>query len=300
MSSSSPLVSVIMNCYNGEKYLRKAIDSVITQTYTNWEIIFWDNQSTDGSANIFNKIDNNRLKYFYAPFHSTLYSARNHAIKKSKGDFIAFLDVDDYWISTKLELQVSLFTDKKIGLVYSNFFWKNEIKGLNYIAHKKKLPSGFVLDDILKGYNVGLLTIIVRRSALLRVQPPFNSKYNIIGDYDMTTRLAVDWKFGVIQTPTAYCRWHGGNLQIIEQGRQIHELCEWIALSSKNYKISQNKEFVKLGSNIKRMKSVYEAQNGNYLYSIKSFFKIPGLKNKLKIITAIILPKAIFNKITGR
>ena len=60
------------------------------------------------------------------------------------------------------------------------------------------------------------------------------------------------------------------------------------------------KEFVKLGSNIKRMKSVYEAQNGNYLYSIKSFFKIPGLKNKLKIITAIILPKAIFNKITGR
>ena len=59
-----PLVSVIMNCYNGEKYLREAIDSIYAQTYTNWEIIFWDNASTDNSAEIA-KLSDSRLKYFY-------------------------------------------------------------------------------------------------------------------------------------------------------------------------------------------------------------------------------------------
>jgi len=77
-----PLVSVVMNCYNGEKYLREAIESVLTQTCQNWEIIFWDNQSTDRSAEIFKSYADPRLKYFYAPKHTWLYEARNYAIEK--------------------------------------------------------------------------------------------------------------------------------------------------------------------------------------------------------------------------
>ena len=80
-----PLVSVIMNCYNGERYLEEAIDSIIDQTYNNWELIFWDNQSTDKSANIFKKYNDKRLKYYYSNKHTLLYEARNFALKKSKG-----------------------------------------------------------------------------------------------------------------------------------------------------------------------------------------------------------------------
>ena len=58
------LVSVIVNCFNGEKYLSETIESVISQNYTNWELIFWDNISTDLSAEIFNKYNDRRLKYF--------------------------------------------------------------------------------------------------------------------------------------------------------------------------------------------------------------------------------------------
>ena len=61
-----PLVSIIMNCLNGEKYLNSAIDSVINQTYKNWELIFWDNRSTDNSANILKKYKDKRIKYFYS------------------------------------------------------------------------------------------------------------------------------------------------------------------------------------------------------------------------------------------
>ena len=80
-----PLVSVIMNCYNGEKYIREAIDSVISQTYQNWEIIFWDNQSTDRSAEIVKGYNEPRIRYVYAQKHTLLYEARNYAIVESSG-----------------------------------------------------------------------------------------------------------------------------------------------------------------------------------------------------------------------
>ena len=98
-----PLVSVIMNCYNGEMYLREALDSVLSQTYTNWELIFWDNQSSDKSETIFLSYDDSRLIYFYAPQHTNLGKARTLAIEKTRGQWIAFLDVDDLWFPEKLD-----------------------------------------------------------------------------------------------------------------------------------------------------------------------------------------------------
>ena len=83
MSKEQPLITVLMNCYNGEKYLREAVDSVINQTYANWEIIFWDNQSRDLSAKFFLEYDDSRLKYFYAQKHTELGDARIEAISKA-------------------------------------------------------------------------------------------------------------------------------------------------------------------------------------------------------------------------
>ena len=78
--SKQPLVSVIINCFNGEMYLREALNSVIAQTYKNWEIIFWDNKSEDKSAEIFKSYVDKRFQYFYANEHTSLYKARNLAI----------------------------------------------------------------------------------------------------------------------------------------------------------------------------------------------------------------------------
>jgi len=128
---NQPLISVIMNCYNGEKYLKDAIDSVISQTYKNWEIIFWDNQSNDESSKIFKNYKDDRLKYYYAESHTEiLYKARNFALKKAIGDYIAFLDTDDWWLPEKLEKQIPLFKDPDVGLVYGNawLFFEKKIK----------------------------------------------------------------------------------------------------------------------------------------------------------------------------
>ena len=79
-----PKVSILMNCYNGEKYLHHAIESVLFQTYKNWEIIFWDNRSTDNSAFILKSYKDNRIKYYLASSHSKLGEARKKAFSKSK------------------------------------------------------------------------------------------------------------------------------------------------------------------------------------------------------------------------
>ena len=104
----NPLVSVIINCFNGEEFLREAIDSVLAQTYTHWEIIFWDNQSTDATAEIVKSYTDSRIRYYYAPNHTPLGEARNLAVEKTKGEYINFLDADDIWMPNKLEEQIKL------------------------------------------------------------------------------------------------------------------------------------------------------------------------------------------------
>ena len=92
-----PLVSIIINCFNGEQFLRETIESVINQTYPNWEMIFWVNQSTDSSADIVNSYEDPRIRYIYASEHTSLGKARSLAIKEARGEYISFLDSDDMW-----------------------------------------------------------------------------------------------------------------------------------------------------------------------------------------------------------
>jgi len=89
---SASLVSVLMNCFNGEKYLREAIDSIINQTHQNWELVFWDNQSTDKSKAIFDSYQDDRLKYYYAPEHTDLGGGRaNGFLPSLKSSYNCFL-----------------------------------------------------------------------------------------------------------------------------------------------------------------------------------------------------------------
>ncbi len=120
----SELVSIIINCHNGEKFLRRCLQSVINQNYKNWEIIFWNNNSTDNSKKIFHSYNDERFNYYESNNLTNLSIARNFAISKSKGKFISFLDVDDYWNENKLYKQISFFkTNDKIALLFSNFFF---------------------------------------------------------------------------------------------------------------------------------------------------------------------------------
>ena len=94
MKKKPPLVSVVVNCYNGESYLHECIESIVNQTYKNWELIFWDNNSSDNSLKIINSFKDKRIKIFKSKTSNNLYHSRNLAIEKCKGNYVCFLDVD--------------------------------------------------------------------------------------------------------------------------------------------------------------------------------------------------------------
>ena len=295
--SKQPLVSVIINCFNGEMYLREALNSVIAQTYKNWEIIFWDNQSTDQSAGIFKSYNDIRLKYYYASSYTSLYQARNYAIKKCNGEFIAFLDSDDWWTSEKLEIQMNLFEDKEVGLVYSNYYIYNEETQRKKLVSKKKLPSGTVTNSLLTNYNVGIITVIIRKVLFDRFKDGFDGKYNIIGDFDFIIKLSKFSKFACIQTGLSYWRSHKNNSSYINYELEINELEDWLT----NQKVFDKSKFYNLLKNIK-LKITYmiiinNILNGNLKKAVKDIISFPLSLKKIRLIMALLITKKFLKKI---
>ena len=113
-------VSVIVNCFNGQKYLHKCIGSILNQEYQNFEIIFWDNNSSDDSIEIAKKFKDDRIKIFKNTITEKLYKARNKAINKSSGELIAFLDCDDWWETDFLSSREKAFNDINYDFFYTN------------------------------------------------------------------------------------------------------------------------------------------------------------------------------------
>ena len=285
------LVSIIMNCYNGEKYLREALDSIIDQTYKNWELIFWDNQSTDNSANIVLSYNDHRIKYFYSKTHTLLYEARNLAIEKSQGGYLAFLDVDDYWNSTKLEKQMLVYSkNSEVAIVYSNYYFKNEIKNTFKEVNNKKLPEGMIVDVLLRKNLMCLLTVLLNRRFINKQEKVFDSRLHIMGDYDMAIKISAKWKVSCVQQPLATYRWHGGNESISHEELCIKELERWSMEMKKCPEISNNKCFQLLLNQITYRKAMLLMMNGNTLTAIKYYPKLPFGMEKLKLLISFLLP----------
>ncbi len=217
-----------MNCFNGESYLNESIKSAISQTYKNWELIFWDNRSKDKSAEIFKSYKDKRFRYFYSSEHTSLYKARNLAIEKCRGDFIAFLDVDDLWSKEKLELQIPYFDSPEVGVVFSNLWMlkKNTTKKKLYIS--RKLPRGKIYNKLIENYNVGILASVIRKKFYLKLKKKFDERFSIIGDFDLFLRLSKICLFESVQEPLGSYRLHGKNLSIINKEKEIEELEIWL------------------------------------------------------------------------
>ena len=229
-------ISIILNGYNGEKYLAEALKSVEKQTYKNWELIFWDNQSKDKSKKILQTFKNKKFKYYKSKKHTTLYAARNLAIGKAKGEFIGFIDADDIWRHDKLKLQIEYFKDKNVGLVYGNQWLKKEISNKKKKFINYRIKQGYVYQELISNYNIGILTCLVRVKCLGKPKKIFNDRYNIIGDYDFFLKLSKKHKFAATQETIATYRIHGNNLSIKNKQQEINEFKYWLSNNKKYLK----------------------------------------------------------------
>ena len=294
--NNQPLVSVIMNCYNGEAYLYESIKSVLSQTYANWELIFWDNRSNDKSAEIFKSYNDKRFKYYYAPQHTLLCEARNEALKKSSGEFIAFLDTDDFWEKDKLELQIPLFKDLDVGVVYGNLYVVNEKLNTKKIFLKKKKPRGFILNDLLKNYCTGLVTLIIRKSFLDNYQPVFDNSFHIMGDFDLMIRMSTKYKFDCVEKPIASWRVHGKNESILYKTTQIKELKIWHEKMISHPIVCNNKNFSNINNMINNLEVINFILENDLKKARLQIKKIPFSLKKIKYLIALLLPNNFVKK----
>lgn len=207
--SHNPLVSIIMNCRNAEEYLREALDSIYAQSYTNWEIIFWDNASTDGSAAVAKSYDS-KLRYFKSDQGLTLGMARNLAMAEAKGRYLAFLDCDDKWLAQKLGKQVSVLESRNdIDFVYGNYFRVIMPKTDRLILGLRgRQPEGDVFGRFLYNYPVNLQTVMLRMDVINRLESKFDDNFEVSEEFDFFMRILFKTKALYIDEPLAIYRLH--------------------------------------------------------------------------------------------
>lgn len=228
MNAKQPLVSVLMNCFNGERYLAEAMDSVLAQTYQNWELIFWDNQSTDNSAAICQAYRDPRIKYCRSGQHTNLGGARALAMQQAQGDFIAVLDIDDLWLPGKLELQVPRFDDPEVGIVIADtLFFTDDGKERRLFRHGPP-PQGRVFHELIANYFVSLETVVMRRAAIESTGQGFDATFSHICDLDLIIRLSNDWKLACVETVLAKWRVHPYSASWVEPDKFYREKLEFI------------------------------------------------------------------------
>jgi glycosyltransferase involved in cell wall biosynthesis len=239
-------VSVIMNCYNSDKYLRQAIDSIFNQTYTDFEIIFWDNLSTDKSPEIA-KSYGEKLLYFRGEQFLPLGAARNEAIKKANGKYIAFLDCDDIWLPHKLEKQVEVMeANPDVCMVYSNLFKK---RGLFITPfHKSNQPEGDVFLYHLYGYKIAIPTVMLRTECVREMDTLFDPDLKISNDADMFLRFIYGRKAMYIKDKLAIYRIYSASVShrdifgtANEVVRVINKVIKFNELKGNRYRIEEEK-----------------------------------------------------------
>jgi glycosyltransferase involved in cell wall biosynthesis len=243
-----PKVSVIIPVYNAEKFLSETIESVIAQTYPDWEIIAVDDGSTDRSLEILRKYEQ-RLPskiHVITQRNSGVSIARNNAIAIAKGEYIAFLDHDDLWLPEKLEKQVELLdSNKELGLVYSDSYIIIDEEGdfeKNTYSQNIKPFRGNVLNELLYANFIPLLTAIIRKEVLNKVGM-FNPKYKICEEYDLFLKIAEYYPVDFIEQPLAKYRVHDENFSrnieiLVNENFQI---IEYWSNKSKNKNFSRGR-----------------------------------------------------------
>lgn len=221
-----------MNCLNAEKDLEAALASVAAQTFQDFEIIFWDNGSTDRSGEIA-RAWGPQLRYFKSEKTVPLGAARNLAIAQSRGEFIAFLDCDDLWRPEKLARQVEIFRAKAVvGLVCTDTeIWDGK-RVLSRVFDKSRPARGHVFSELMARQWISMSSAMLRRAALdgLLKTPEeqtaclwFDESLNVCEEADVFYRIAHDWELDFIDEPLTVWRVHGGNTTFRKFGQFADE-----------------------------------------------------------------------------
>ena len=218
-----PQVSIIMNVRNGAAYLGEALDSVLAQTFVDWELIVWDDCSTDGSAAIVAQYRDPRIRYFLSPEDTPLGPARQSAIEHAKGDWLAFLDQDDIWLPRKLEKQMALAGDD-VGIIYGRTVLfdarRRNLRDYDYAHEFTALPEGDIFSQLFsEGCFIAMSSAVLRRSAVAEIGG-IPGSIQVAPDYYLYTAIARRYRARAVQEVICRYRLHSDSMS----GSEAHQL----------------------------------------------------------------------------
>lgn len=218
---TQPLVSVVIATYNMGQYLPKAVDSILQQTWNNLEVIVVDDGSTDNTPDVMQRYSNDSRVNFIRNPNQGQPKAKNCGINNTKGDFIAFCDADDFWEKNKLEIQMPLFANPKVGVVYSEVSFIDEnnnpfTKNQHEVRH-----SGKITDQMLIENFVPFGTSVIRRKCIDN-NGIFDEEFRMGIDWDLWLRYSLDWEFMYAPEKTYVYRVWSGQMSNNYRGRYDH------------------------------------------------------------------------------
>jgi len=221
---NKPLVSIITPTYNHEKFITQCIDSVLAQSFCDWEMIIIDDASTDKTPYIIEKYVNSDMRIKFIRHKQNwgihrLGKAYNQALKLAQGDYIAILEGDDFWPTYKLERQLSGLTDSEKILSWGRVFFVNTDGSLIRTESQSKLntkmirfyrndPPGLILNYLLLQNIIPPITAIIRKETLISIGGFQQPSYVLYVDYPTWLKLALEGKFDFIDETLGFWRRH--------------------------------------------------------------------------------------------
>jgi len=234
------LVSIIMPAYNAEKFITESIESIVRQTYENWELIIVDDGSSDNTKSIVEQYLENepRIKYFYQS-NAKQGKARNKGIENSEGYYIAFLDADDLWLPDKLEIQFEeMYSNQGLDLLFSQGYKiiNNTIEVYNVVV--KQVWDKCDLPIFIHCNQIPILSVLVKKEVLISVGCFTDNPYiQNAEDYHLWLKLLIkNFKFRSTQSRLFQYRIHEGQntFQNLKIGLPIFSTYEDIYLISED------------------------------------------------------------------
>lgn len=194
-----PLVSVIIPTFNREKMLPGAIESVLRQSFRDFELLVIDDGSTDGTRGYVNSLGDSRIRYLYQA-NKGVSSARNLGISKSRGEYLALLDSDDEWMPSKLEKQLQALEDNpEYRAVHTNEMWYRNGKRLNQ-KKKHRKRGGWIFQYCLPLCLISPSAILLYRTLFSRLAA-FREDYPVCEDYEFWLRLTAGFPILFLDDP---------------------------------------------------------------------------------------------------
>ena len=222
-----PQVSIIMNVRNGAIFLREALDSVMKQTCSDWELIAWDDCSTDDSAKIIAEYRDNRIRYFLSPQETPLGKARQSAIEQATGEWLAFLDQDDVWLPRKLEKELAL-AEEGVGIIYGRTVLfdaqRGDLRDYDYAHEFGLLPEGDIFALLFRdACFIAMSSAMLRHSAVVE-SGPIPECVEVVPDYYLYIAVARHYRARAVQEVVCRYRLHGSSMSASRKHRiRLHQ-----------------------------------------------------------------------------